>query len=39
MLNNNTFFMKNDVNDSEFTKTHKTIMPFDGVLNCAKVAK
>lgn len=31
--------MKNDVNDSEFPKTHKTIMSFDGVLNCAKVAK
>ncbi len=31
--------MKDDVNDSEFIKTHKTIMPFDEVLNCVKVAK
>jgi hypothetical protein len=39
MLNNNTLFMKDDVNDSEFRKVHKTIMPFDGVSNCVKVAK
>ncbi len=30
--------MKDDVNDSEFIKIHKIIMPFDGVLNFDKVA-